>query len=137
MKLFLAIFTLFFSLNVFAAADNKGITYKNQRGSTLTLILQEEKPNSGKVTGTFITNVSRCKDVIGKPTPVVGYYTGNAVAITASFSECDGVVVMTGVMNKDKTEVNMQWLVNRHVDDPVNENWDSFVIGTDQFKKIS
>lgn len=135
MKYILGLASFIVCLNLYAADAGKTINFKNQRGSTLSLTWVEDKNNAGSINGTFTTNVSRCKEDIGKPQPVLGYYTGNAVAITINYPNCASVVVMTGVLSQDKTELNMQWIVNRHVNDPVNENWDSFIIGMDNFKK--
>ena len=63
------------------------INYKNQRGSTLTLILQQgEQENTGTVRGTFTTAVGNCKTDVGVPLPIAGFYDGNAVTYLKPFN---------------------------------------------------
>ncbi len=118
-----------------SAAPSNSITYKNQRGSTLTLTWNSEQANAGSLTGSFITAVGNCKAAIGQPVPVTGYYNGNAIALIVNYPACNSVVAMTGNFNRNNDELKTIWLVARKADDPVQANWDANTIGSDTFNK--
>ncbi len=115
-------------------ADTKSITYKNQRGSVITLNW-DEGHSAGNLTGTFTTAVSKCNAVIGKAIPIAGVYNNNTVALTANYPECGSVVAMSGNLNKDKTEMHLHWFVTRQAEDSLFGNWDTTITGADQYKK--
>src|SRR5665213_934712 len=72
------------------------VTFKNQRGSTLTLRFQPGINNTGALVGSFTTAVGNCQADVGVPMPVAGFYNGNAIAVTVNFPHCKQVVAMTG-----------------------------------------
>lgn len=116
-------------------AATQTAVYKNQRGSVLFLTWQNEQNNAGKLTGTFTTAVARCKSALDNSAPVTGYYNGNAVALTINYPACGSVVAMTGNLTNNNNELQTIWLVAKGADDPVHENWDSNLVGSDSFKK--
>ena len=127
---------LLISNSVFADVS-KTASYKNQRGSVMNLEWSAEKDKAGTLSGTFTTAVSnnKCKDVVGKPAPVSGVYVGNAVALTVSYPGCDSVLAMSGNVDKDRSEMNLHWLLTRQGQDTVQESWDTTLTGVDHFKK--
>ncbi len=119
------------------AATDQTINYKNQRGSVMTLTWHAIKNNTGTLSGTFTTAVGNCKANVGVPMPLTGFYNGNAVAITVNFPECKQVVAMTGNLINNNNELNTIWLDASHTKDPVQTNWNSNIIGTDQYQRIT
>ena len=117
-------------------AADQTIIFKNQRGSMLKLIFQNEKTNTGSLTGTFTTNVGNCKADVGIPVPIRGYFNGNAIALIVNFPHCQQLVAMTGNLTDHYDELHTLWLDAHNVKDPVNKNWDSNIIGADSYKKV-
>lgn len=114
--------------------------YKNQRGSVLELVYKPQADNSGLVSGQFITAVAneRCKDVIGRPTPVTGFYNGNAVSLSFSYPSCDSVVSLIGNIDK-KRQLHALWIVKQPVeaaDKAQPRQWNRNIIGHDDFMPI-
>lgn len=134
---------LFFSLafcslvgvQIAYAASEQTITYKNQRGSTMTLIFHQEEGSTGTLTGTFTTAVGNCKTDVGVPQPLSGYYNGNAIAVTFNFPHCKQVVAMTGNLLDGKNKIQTLWLDAQPAKDPHNKDWDSNIIGSDSYDK--
>lgn len=117
------------------AENNQIITYKNQRGSILTLTWQNDKDNTGTLTGTFNTAVGNCQADVGKPLPISGFYNGNAIAITVNFPNCKQVVAMTGNVTNGKNEIFMLWLDANQAKDPRGKEWNTNLIGADSYTK--
>lgn len=118
------------------AATDPVITYKNQRGSTMTLVWHADSQNVGKLTGTFTTAVGNCKEDIGVPLPLVGYFNGNAISVTVNFPHCKQTVAMTGNLNNDASNLHTIWLDANQADDPQGKNWNANIIGSDTYQKI-
>lgn len=120
-----------------SAATDPSITYKNQRGSTMTLAWHADTDKTGSLSGTFTTAVGNCKEDVGVPLPLVGYFNGNAIAVTVNFPHCKQVVAMTGNVNKDQSNIHMLWLDANQADDPRGKNWNSNIIGSDSYERIA
>lgn len=88
---YMAIIVSLFNQNVFA--ENKNIIYKNTRGSTLKLQINEDH----SLTGFFTTAVAskECPQAVGSERPIVGYIAKNALTFSVSYPEC-GVVTFIG-----------------------------------------
>ncbi len=128
--------TLSASMSCALAATDQTIIYKNQRGSTMTLIWHADKNNTGTLTGTFTTAVGNCKADVGRPLPVTGYFNGNALAVTVNFPHCKQVVAITGNTTNDQAELHTLWLDATQAKDPTGQDWNSNLIGTDSYKKV-
>jgi hypothetical protein len=118
------------------ASTETQATFQNQRGSVMTLVWHETQSHSGNLTGTFTTAVGDCKAAINKPMPLTGIYTGTAVAITVNYPACNKVVAMMGNTNNQNSTLHTLWLVGANVTDPVKQNWNSNIVGSDDYKKI-
>jgi hypothetical protein len=119
------------------AAAASSITYKNQRGSLMTLTWHAVKGNTGTLTGTFTTAVGNCKQDIGVPVPLAGFFNGNAVAISINFPHCEQVVAMVGNLTDNQNKLHTIWLDTAQSQDPRGENWDSNIVGSDSFQKLA
>ena len=126
------------------ADAGKTLTYKNQRGSTLSLTWHESLPNkdvpaveqeikTGTLTGTFTTAVGKC--ATGYAAPVTGVFNGNAIAITLNLPKCKQVIAMTGNLTDDNEELHTLWLDAAQAADPRKADWNSNIIGADHYKK--
>lgn len=126
-------------LTLSAFAEDQTINYKNQRGSTMTLTWhqQDAKHNTGTITGTFTSAVGNCKADLYKAMPLTGYYNDNTVAITVNFPQCKAVAAMTGNVATDKQQVTTLWILANDAKDPIHKDWNSNVVGTDSFQKIT
>jgi hypothetical protein len=124
------------SHNAMATSD-PSITYKNQRGSTITLVWHAEVANTGTLSGTFTTAVGNCKEDIGVPLPLLGFFNGNAISVTINFPHCKQVVAMTGNLNSNQSNIHTIWLDANQANDPRGEDWNSNIIGSDSYKKIN
>jgi Avidin family len=134
------LFTLaFYSLSVAHvanAANDQMLTYKNQRGSKMTLIFHQGEGNTGTLEGTFTTAVGECKKDVGVPLPLSGYYNGNAIAVTVNFPHCKQVVAMTGNFLDGQNQIQTLWLDASQSKDPRHKDWNSNIIGTDFYNKV-
>lgn len=130
------VFTLFFMSHCAFAAEERSITYKNQRGSVLTLIWHENTQETGTLSGTFTTAVGNCKRDVGVPLPMRGFFNGNAVAITVNFPHCKQVVAMTGHLSANRDELATLWLDAVQAKDPVHKNWDANITGADYYERV-
>jgi hypothetical protein len=101
--------TIVMSLILNQAIHAETVSYKNTRGSLLTLHFTSE----GQVTGSFTTAVAtkQCPEVIGKERPVSGYLAGNAIVISVGYPSCGSVVSLIGNFNKDKRVIDTTGLV--------------------------
>lgn len=137
-KIIFGLFWLCFSLthNAMAASDSS-ITYKNQRGSTMVLAWHTEAENTGTLSGTFTTSVGNCKEDIGVPLPLLGYFNGNAISVTINFPHCKQVVAMTGNLSNDQSNIHTLWLDANQANDASGKDWNSNIIGSDSYKKIN
>ncbi len=124
--------------NSYAAAvkTDQTISYKNQRGSTLSLNFDQAKNNTGSLSGTFITAVGNCQADMNKPMPVTGYFNNNVIALSINFPDCKQVVSMTGYLMPDKSHLKTLWLSTAVVANPNTTDWDSNAVGTDWYTRI-
>jgi len=116
--------------------DNNTLTYENQRGSTLVLKGHKLTKNTGTITGTFTTNVAskNCQSVIGKPTPIKGYYDGNAITISKIFPKCGVAIATIGNLEKNK-KLDMLWIVAFQGKQTETEDWNTRMIGHDIYSR--
>ena len=123
--------------NVYANSEQV-LQYENQRGSTMMLILHQDKQeNTGTITGTFTSAVGDCKPDVGVPLPVNGFYNNNAITITVNFPHCQQVVAMTGNIINNQNQLHTLWLDAKPVTDPQGADWNSNIIGSDFYHKIN
>ncbi len=127
-----------------AKGTDKTVTYKNQRGSILSLTWNESDESkkakegdapkdTGSLTGTFTSAVGKC--AAGNTVPITGYYNGNAIAITLNLPQCKQVIVMTGNLTNDNDEIHTLWLDAAQTADPRKDDWNTNIIGADHYKK--
>ena len=114
----------------------QSITYKNQRGSTLTLVWHTHYHHTGTLTGTFTTVVGDCQADIGKPMPAYGFFNGQAIAITVNFPHCQQIVTITGNRSMNEKQLYTLWLDTRSVIDPLHQHWKGTIIGNDTYHKL-
>ncbi|CAN5220266.1 hypothetical protein BH10PSE19_BH10PSE19_14320 [soil metagenome] len=117
------------------AAVDQSITYKNQRGSIMTLTWHSSTKNTGTLTGTFTTMVGKCAADVGVPVPLSGFFNGNAVAITFNFPHCQQVVAMTGHLTDQNNALSTLWLDATLSHDPIHKDWDANITGADYYKR--
>jgi hypothetical protein len=133
-KLKVVCILFFISTSTFAITE-QSFTYKNQRGSVLVLTWHADTKETGTLTGTFTTAVGNCKKDIGVPMPISGFFNGNAIAIAVNFPHCKQAVAMTGHLNANRDELATLWLDAAQAKDPVHQNWDANITGTDYYKR--
>lgn len=126
--------SLFFSHHAIAKSDHT-ITYKNQRGSVMVLEWHGDAAKAGNLTGTFTTAVG-CKENIGVPMPLTGYFNGNAISIAINFSACKATVGMTGKVSPGKNHIDTLWLTAYGTDGSPQKTWNTNIVGADSFEKI-
>jgi len=124
------------AINVVNAAMQEETTYKNQRGSTLSLVWHHDAESSGKITGTFTTAVGNCQAEVGKPMPVTGYFSGNAVTLSVVYPQCKKTIAMAGHTDKERSNMHTLWLVASASEDPRGKNWDANIVGSDTYQKL-
>lgn len=115
--------------------SEKSVTYKNQRGSTLTLIQKDNDNNTGTLTGTFTTAVGQCKEDVGVPLPITGFFNGNVIIVAVNFPHCKVAVAMTGYISHNHKKLNTLSFAAKDTPDPEHQNWDSNIICNDHYTK--
>lgn len=140
MKKCLLVMISFLFVGTAFAAGVSGQTFKfrNQRGSTLSITKQQTGNNAGTITGTFSSAVASkdCQQMIGKPVPVTGVYNGNAIAFSINYPQCNTVVGMVGNFNGSNT-IETIWIDNNQGSNTQGQDWDTRVIGHDEFQRVS
>ncbi len=136
----IAIVGLWFVTSIIFGAEEAqpSLKFQNQRGSTLTIVKKSTGGNAGMISGSFVTVVAskNCQQVIGKAVPVIGFYNGNAMALTINFPACEAVVGMVGNMVKENI-IQMIWLNAHQAKDPSGNDWNSRLIGYDEYRKVT
>jgi hypothetical protein len=129
------LFSIFLYQSSFAA-NSWSTTYRNQRGSTMVLTWNPAVDKTGTLSGTFISAVGNCKQDMGVPLPLVGYFNGNAISVTVNFPHCNQVVAMTGNLNAEQNNIHTIWLDANQANDPQGKNWNSNIVGSDTYERI-
>lgn len=124
-----------FCLTFAEASLAEGMIYKNQRGSTMELILHPQEGDSGTITGTFTTAVGNCKTDMGIPMPISGFFNGNAISVSVNFPHCKQVVAMTGHLVEENNALYTLWLDASQSVDPMKKDWTANIAGADYFKR--
>lgn len=108
--------------------------WKNQRGSTLEL-----KEIDGQVQGYFTTAVAKTKSCIGQPLAIQGSTNKNALSLNLSMASCGSpaVVAITGILTKNKKSGEEQLKTQAVVQFNGEETWDSQILTTDYFTRVS
>lgn len=118
------------------AAEQPSMTYKNQRGSVLTLIWQDDKKDVGTLSGTFTTAVGNCKTDMNVALPISGFFNGNAIAITVNFPHCKQVVAMVGHLTHRHDKLTTLWLDAMQATDPTHKDWNANITGADDYERV-
>lgn len=125
----------FFCLSFANASSAQGMIYKNQRGSTMELVLHPQEGNTGTITGSFTTAVGNCKTDMGVPMPISGFYNGNAISVSVNFPHCKQVVAMTGHLLEENNALYTLWLDASQSADPMKKDWTANISGADYYKR--
>ena len=113
----------------------QGMIYKNQRGSTMELVLHPQEGNTGTITGSFTTAVGNCKTDMGVPMPISGFFNGNAISVSVNFPHCKQVVAMTGHLLEENNALYTLWLDASQSADPMKKDWTANISGADYYKR--
>ncbi len=117
------------------ASAAQGMVFKNQRGSTMELVLHPQEGNTGTITGSFTTAVGNCKKDMEVPMPIAGFFNGNAISVTVNFPHCKQVVAMTGHLLEENKVLNTLWLDASQSADPMKKDWTANLSGADYYKR--
>lgn len=114
-------------------AEQKTLTYKNQRGSILELNVQA----NNKVNGYFTTAVASktCPEAIGKKRPITGYIVGNAVTFSVVYPMCESVLSVTGNFSQDQKTIDTLNILNKQASDVTQEGPGARFIGHDSYQQ--
>lgn len=118
------------------AGDAETFVLKNNRGSVLQLTkhFSNDHINAGTITGTFTTAVARkhCKDVIGVPMPITGFFNGDAVSYSINYPTCKSVIATTGNFDT-KNNLHVLWIVTSQAENSETTDWNSRLVGHDDY----
>lgn len=117
------------------ASAAQGMVFKNQRGSTMELVLHPQEGNTGTITGSFTTAVGNCKKDMEVPMPIAGFFNGNAISVTVNFPHCKQVVAMTGHLLEENKVLNTLWLDAAQSVDPMKKDWTANISGADYYQR--
>jgi hypothetical protein len=101
-----------------------GTVWVNQNNSAMTLTSVD--PNTGLMTGTFVTGVG-CG--VGVVRPLSGFYNQGAITFTVNFQECQSATSWSGQMNTMGNQIVTLWYLA--VSGP--PAWNSVMAGSDVF----
>lgn len=132
----LSFFLLALAVNTNAQNLEKN-TYKNQRGSILTLKWHPTEGDTGYLTGHFTTTVGDCPEDMNVSQPIKGYYNQNTLTLSINFPHCKQVLAMTGNIDENKSKISMLWVDAHVTSDPDHKDWNTNLIGTDKYRKTN
>ncbi|KTC96100.1 avidin/streptavidin family protein [Legionella erythra] len=117
-----------------ATADRETITYKNERGSVLTLHFTSKDTLSG----TFTTAVAskECQQAIGNQRPVIGYIVKNAITISVDYPACGSVLAFIGNIEQDKATIDVTAILAHQSTHIATQGPGARFIGHDVFKRV-
>ena len=122
-------------LQTLAFAESNIVTFKNKRGSILTLNLDK-----GEIlTGTFKTAVAskECQEAINLQRPLTGFKAENAITFSVNYPKCGSVLTFIGNIDEAKGIIDTTAILARNATDISTEGPGSRLIVHDVFKKIS
>ena len=121
-------------LSPFAFAANKTFTYKNTRGSELTLQFSADH----SLTGTFTTAVAskECQQAIGMKRPIIGYTAKNSITFSVNYPDCGSVVTFIGNVENNKKLIDTTALVAHPSSQIAKEGPGARMICHDVFTRI-
>ena len=134
-KTFFYVATILLSLSCESAfAEQKTMTFKNQRGSILELNILADN----KIDGYFTTAVASktCPQAINKKRAITGYLVGNALTFSVVYPMCDSVLSVSGNFDKVEKFIDTISILNKQANDITHEGPGARFIGHDFYKKI-
>ncbi|MDX1837180.1 hypothetical protein DIZ81_07000 [Legionella taurinensis] len=117
-----------------ASTARETITYKNERGSVLTLHFTSKDTLSG----TFKTAVAskECQEAIGSERPVVGYIVKNAITISVDYPACGSVLTFIGNIEQGKAMIDTTSILAHQSTHIATQGPGARFIGHDVFKRV-
>lgn len=103
-----------------------GTVWVNQNKSTLTLASFD--PNTGLLTGTFVTGVG-CG--VGTVRPMTGFYNQGAITFTVNFQECNSATSWSGQISTAGNQILSLW----YLAVSGTPAWNSVLAGADVFTR--
>ena len=115
-------------------AAPKEITYKNERGSILTLNFLADN----KIERYFTTAVASktCPQAINQKRPITGYMVGNVLSFSVVYPMCESVLSVSGHLDKNLHAIDAISILNKQASDITHEGPGARFIGHDSYKKI-
>lgn len=115
-------------------AANETLTYKNARGSELTLQFSSDD----SLTGTFTTAVAskECQQAIGMKRPIIGYTAKNSITFSVNYPECGSVVTFIGNVENNKMVIDTTAIVAHPSSQIAKEGPGARMISHDVFSRI-
>ncbi|WP_454782099.1 avidin/streptavidin family protein [Legionella sp. WA2022007384] len=135
-------FKSFFCLTIVASsllaqsvyAEQKTISYKNERGSILELNILADN----KIEGYFTTAVASktCPQAINQKRPIIGYMVGNALSFSVVYPMCESVLSISGHFDKNQQAIDTISILSKQASDITHEGPGARFIVHDSYKKI-
>lgn len=129
---YVAVITTLLSQTAFA--ENNPISYKNTRGSTLILQINQDNTLSGFFTTAVASK--ECQQAIGMKRPIIGYIVKNALTFSVSYPEC-GVVTFIGNIENDNQIIDTTSIVAHSSKEIAKEGPGARMIGHDVFNRVN
>lgn len=116
-----------------ATAENDTSTWKNTRGSTLTLQFLDKNA----ISGTFTTAVAtkQCPKAVGLKRDINGFVVKNAITISVSYPDCGTVLTFIGNIDKQNGTLETTSILAQQADQVFVEGNGIQLITHDSFKK--
>lgn len=118
-----------------AIAKNNLIThYKNARGSTLTIQVDE----NNNLTGTFTTAVAtkQCPQTVGVEQSIIGFMVNNALTISVAYPDCGSVLTFIGNVDNKNGYIDVTSILAQQSNQILDNGNGVQLITHDTFKRV-
>lgn len=116
-----------------ATAESDTSTWKNARGSTLTLQFLDKNALSGTFTTAVATK--QCPKAVGMKRDINGFIVKNAITISVSYPDCGTVLTFIGNIDKQNGTLETTSILAQQADQVFAEGNGIQLITHDSFKR--
>jgi len=116
-----------------ATAENNTSTWKNARGSVLTLQFLDQNALSGTFTTAVATK--HCPKAVGMKRNITGFIVNNAITVSVSYPDCGTVLTFIGNIDRQNGTLETTSILAQQADQIFAQGNGVQLITHDSFKR--